>query len=49
MDRVYFGSDQCLWPDLIRRAVVNTRANLKDDEIQKVFRKNAAQLFGLKP
>jgi len=49
MDRVLFGSDQCLWPELIGRAVRNTDAFLTKEEATKVFRLNACRLLGLSP
>ena len=47
MHRVYFGSDQCIFPELIGRTVANTRQLLSEEEQRLVFRDNAKTLLGL--
>ena len=47
MDRVYYGSDQMVFTDLIPASIANTRAVLTPDEQNKVFRTNARRLLNL--
>ncbi len=47
MDRVYYGSDQMVFTDLIPASIENTRAVLNSAEQEKVLRANARRLLNL--
>lgn len=47
MGRVYFGSDQMVFTDLIPASIASTKAILTEEEQEMVFWKNSRKLLNL--